>query len=76
MNYRMISKSSTLKYVNYGLTFYMLTGGMFCMFFLFYTFEDVCFFQLLTIKIIKSCVTWATEKVLLFCFLFPYYLVV
>ena len=37
----------------------------------FIIFDDVCFFHLLTKKIITSCVTWATENVLLFCF-FPF----
>ena len=32
----------------------------------FLTFEDVCFFSLLTAQIIACSINWATEKVLLF----------
>ena len=65
--------NSTLIFIEVSklwLGFYMLTGGIFCMFFLFITFEDVYFFYLLTAKITASCVTWLQKRCFLSTFFF------
>ena len=47
-----------------------VNGRNFVCFSCFITFEDVCFFHLLTTKIITSCVTWATKRCFFSAFFF------